>query len=229
MKEPKEPDEPVYSASNEPYLGLESVFHVDQNIMACLERNGAIAAYTHAHQLSDLQKAACQIIPQGINLTLSIRELVRQGYLFGAAVLLRSLVERAAMITYLREKPEAVELWKGGWGHRKRPSLPKMLEVMGGDDIEVEEARKLAKALHHITHGDPIGSFYNLVHVGEGNLGYSVTKVTNDPELCDFVCGQAVCYLIVLMATASSCFPDVVALPENPEPSGRDDSQSSSQ
>jgi hypothetical protein len=35
-------------------------------------------------QLSDLQKAACQIVPQGINLALTIRELIRQGYLFSS-------------------------------------------------------------------------------------------------------------------------------------------------
>ena len=78
---------PVFTPENEPYLGRESVYHFDQTILSCLEANAEITAYTHKNKLNDLQKAACQIIPQGINLALSIRELVRQGYLFAAAVL----------------------------------------------------------------------------------------------------------------------------------------------
>jgi hypothetical protein len=62
-----------------------------------------IAAYTRLHrdELTDLQRAACQIVPQGINLALSIRELIRQGYLFAALVLVRPLIERAAIISYM--------------------------------------------------------------------------------------------------------------------------------
>jgi len=93
----------VFTPENEPYLGRQSVFHFDQVIISCLEANAEIAAYTHKNELNDLQKAACQIIPQGINLALSIREMVRQGYLFAAAVLMRPLIERAAIISYLHK------------------------------------------------------------------------------------------------------------------------------
>ena len=86
-KSPK--NSPVFTPDNEPYLGIESVFHFDEVILSCLEANAEIAAYTQKNELNDLQKAACQIIPQGINLALSIRELVHQGYLFAAAVLMR--------------------------------------------------------------------------------------------------------------------------------------------
>ena len=68
----------VFTPDNEPYLGRESVYHFDQVILSCMEANSEIAAFTHSHNLSRLQKAACQIIPQGINLALSVRELVRQ-------------------------------------------------------------------------------------------------------------------------------------------------------
>jgi hypothetical protein len=37
--------------------------------------------------------------PQGISLALSIRELIRQGYLFAALVLVRPLIERAVRIS----------------------------------------------------------------------------------------------------------------------------------
>jgi hypothetical protein len=41
------------------------------------------------------------LVPQTITLALSIRELLRQGYLFGAKVLVRPVTERAVTILYL--------------------------------------------------------------------------------------------------------------------------------
>lgn len=200
--------EPVYLPSNEPYLGRESVFHFDQVIISCLDANADIAAYTHHTELSELQKAACQIIPQGINLALTIRELVRQGYLFGALVLMRPLIERAAIISYLHANPGEVEVWQKGWQFRERPSLTKMLETMSGD-VDITVAKQIGETFGHIVHGDPLGSQWNLVHLSDGGLGYSVGKVINDPELCDFICLQSYCYLIVLMGMMAACFPEV--------------------
>ncbi|MCK4525835.1 hypothetical protein KAW18_00575 [candidate division WOR-3 bacterium] len=200
--------EPVYLPSNEPYLGRESVFYFDQVIISCLEANADIAAYTHQVELSELQKAACQIIPQGINLALTIRELVRQGYLFGASVLMRPLIERAAIISYLHVHPDEVEVWQKGWQFRERPSLAKMLETMSGN-ADITVAKQICETFGHIVHGDPIGSQWNLVHLSDGGLGYSVGKVINDPDLCDFICFQSYCYLIVLMGMMAACFPNV--------------------
>jgi len=58
---------------------------------------------------------ACQVIPQSLSIMLSIRELIRQGYLFGAHVLVRALVERAAILLYLHLYPEEIERWNRGW------------------------------------------------------------------------------------------------------------------
>jgi hypothetical protein len=201
--------EPVYLPSNEPYLGRESVFHFDQVILSCLELNANVASYTRKVELTDLQKAACQIIPQGINLGLTIRELVRQAYLFGALVLMRPLIERAAVMSYLYEHPDALEVWQGGWRKRERPGFPEMLQTMsGGADIAV--AMQICETFNHLVHGDPIGSEWNLVELSDGALGYSVGKVINDPELCDFVCLQSYCYLIVLRGMMTACFADAV-------------------
>lgn len=90
--------EAVYLPSNEPYLGRESVHHFDNIIISCLELNEKVAYYTHNNDLSEMQKAACQLIPQGINIALTIRALVRQGYLFGAYILISPLLERATPI-----------------------------------------------------------------------------------------------------------------------------------
>ena len=199
---------PIFTPDNEPYLGRESVFHFDKVILSCLEANSEIAAYTHKHELNDLQQAACQIIPQGINLALSIRELVRQGYLFAAAVLMRPLIERAAIISYLHENPKEVVLWQNGWKYRERPSLAKMLATMN-KEANIDEAQEICNIFNSLTHGDPIGSEFNLVDLSDGGVGYSVGKVLNEPKFCDFICFQSYIYLIVIMSRMAGCFPDI--------------------
>lgn len=203
----------VFTPGNEPYLGRESVYHFDQVILSCLEANTDIVAFTNTNALTDLQKAACQIIPHGINIALSIRELVRQGYLFSAVVLMRPLIERAGMISYLQVNPEDVHLWQDGWKYRERPSLATMLATMQGE-TNIEQAKQICDLFNHILHGDPIGSSFNLVRLDSGSFGYSVSKILHDPELCDFICFQSYCYLIVLMGRMVACFPNAPKLRE---------------
>lgn len=198
----------VFTPSNEPYLGRESVFHFDQVIVSCLDVNAKAAAFTHYHHLTDLQRAACQIIPQGINLALTIRELVRQGYLFGAVVLMRPLIERAALISYLCENPDAVPIWHSGWEYRGRPDLKTMLLTMRGDPSLIEQAKEICETFNHVIHGDPIGAEFNLVNLGDQGLGYAVGKALSEPQLCDFICFQTYLYLLVVQARLVSCFPE---------------------
>lgn len=123
----------VYTPDNEPYLGRATVLAFDNAIIASMNANAHIAPYTYKIEKSDLQLAACQIIPQGFSIALAIRELVRQGYLFGASVLMRSLVERAVTIMYLYENPDKVAIWTDGWKHKERPNLAQMLNSIGKD------------------------------------------------------------------------------------------------
>lgn len=178
----------VFTTDDEPYLGWQSVFHFDKVIVSCLEANDEVAKFTrnHSNDLTDLQIAACQIIPQGINLALSIRELVRQGYLFAAVVLLRPLIERAAIISYLHERPYEVHLWRDGWRYRERPNLAVMLATMKGE-VDIDQAKQICHTFNHVVHGDPIGASFNLVNLGSGGLGYAVGKAFSEPELCDFL------------------------------------------
>jgi hypothetical protein len=198
---------PIFTPDNEPYIGRQSVFHFDQVILTCLEANAQVASYTHNHELTPLQQAACQIIPQGINLALSIRELVRQGYLFGAVVLMRPLIERTAIISYLCDKPEDVKIWQSGWKYKERPSLALMLSTMQAK-ADSNQTQQICEIFNHIVHGDPIGSTFDLVDLGSGGLGYSVGKILNETELCDSICFQSYCYLIVLMSRMVACFPE---------------------
>lgn len=206
--EPKLIPEPVYLPSNEPYLGRETVYWFDKIIVSCLDVNAKVAAYTHRGNLSDLQRAACQLIPQGINLALTIRELIRQGYLFGALVLLRPLIERIAIVSYLHANPSEISIWESGWRKRERPHLIQMLQTMSGGKADIEVTKDIYDYTSHLVHGDPMSSEWNLVHLGNGGLGYSVGKVVDAPELCDFISMQALCYLIVIMEMMKKYFPE---------------------
>lgn len=197
----------VYTPDDEPYLGRTSVYHFDQVILSCLERNEITAVFSHLSELSDLQRAACQIIPQGVNLAMTIRELVRQGFLFGALVLMRPLIERAAIISYLNAHPEAVATWEDGWNHRERPRLSIMLETMSGN-ADPAVAGQICDLFNHIVHGDPLSSQWNLIPLPDGALGHSSGKMIDSPELCDFICFQTYCYLLVLTGMMAACFPE---------------------
>lgn len=121
----------IFTPGNEPYLGSQTLMRFDLTIVEAMKANQAVARESHARQLTPLQSAACEIIPQGISISLSIRELIRQGYLLSGMIMIRPLIERTAIISYLVQNPVAVDLWKRGWPHGKRPSLAKMLDSMG--------------------------------------------------------------------------------------------------
>jgi hypothetical protein len=199
MAEPTEAPA-VFTTDNEPYLGLPSVLWFDRVIVWALDCSGRVAAYKHAssRELVPLQHAACQIIPQGINIALAIRELIRQAYLFPALVLMRPLIERAAVMSWLCLHPDEVPLWHAGWPHRKRPALQTMLEAMGGTAVGEDQAKQVKDAHNHIVHGDPIGSYHSLVPLGDGRVGYAPGKMLDSPDVADAVAMEAQCYLLVL-------------------------------
>jgi hypothetical protein len=75
-------------------------------------------------------------------------------------------------------------------------------------EVDTKQAQEICNTFNSLTHGDPTGSAFNLVNLPAGGLGYSVGKVLNEPEFCDFVCFQSYPYLIVIMARMTGCFPD---------------------
>ena len=71
----------IFTPDNEPYSGRQSVFQFDNMILVAMEQNQKIAPWTHGRDLTPLQRAGTELIPHGFSIALSIRELVRQGYL----------------------------------------------------------------------------------------------------------------------------------------------------
>jgi hypothetical protein len=205
------PDTPIYTPDNEPYLGRESLWRFDEVIVTAMDVNGRIGPWTHGRELSPLQRAGAELLPHGFSIALSIRELIRQGYLISAEILLRPLIERAAVVSYLCETLDALALWESGWPHKSRPPLYKMLATMRGqgntrDDEDI--AKQITDHFNSIIHADPIGARTQAITTSNGRPGYTSSKTLRDVEKCDEICIQATMYLIILLARATQIFPE---------------------
>jgi hypothetical protein len=200
----------IFTPDNEPYLGRKLLFHFDQMIILCMETNSKIAPRTHSENLNDFQKMASILIPQGISIALSIRELIRQGYLFGAQVLTRPLIERSVILEYLHFFPNEIEKWKRGWNHGDAPSLAKMFEKilsMTKNNSKVC-GHELTEAMNSILHGKPDSLHWNLIEIADGVFGLAPSKIINKPEQCDELCATVLPWLVVIQAMMNAYFPE---------------------
>jgi hypothetical protein len=200
----------VFTPDNEPYLGRTLLFHFDQLICSAMEQNAVIAPTSHKRALTDAQKMACQVVAQSLSIALSIRELIRQGYLFGGHVLLRPLAERAAILLYIHHYPEEIEKCNRGWKHNEAPNLAKMFEniqeiqrpgspIRGGD---------LTATMNSLLHSKPDSAFWNLVQLNGIGVGHSVSKILDRPELCDELSANAIPWLVVVQGMMAAYFAD---------------------
>lgn len=203
-------DEIIFTPSNEPYLGRRPLLAFDKLICSCLEVNSQIAPLSHRASLSDHQKAACQLIPQGISIALSIRELIRQGYLFGALTLVRPLGERAAILLYLEKHPTEIVKWNRGWQHNEAPSFSKMVEALSPNDLRSEgfKGHHLTGMLNSVLHGKPDCAVWSLVPISGEDFGHGVSKSLQNPHLCDKICFETMPWLASILYMMVAYFPD---------------------
>lgn len=122
----------IFTPDNEPYLGLPSLLVFDQVLLTLVAEQHRIGPWTRTHNLTPVQLAASEIVPGTCSLAFSAREMVRQGYLLAARILLRPLIERVSTLTYLLENDEAVISWQNGWPHASRPSSPARADEICG-------------------------------------------------------------------------------------------------
>jgi hypothetical protein len=202
----------IFTPDTEPYLGREPVFHFDKMITAVMEQQHRIGAWTRKNELTRLQIAASQLVPGASSIALSIRELIRQGYLFSAMILLRPLVERVGTLTYLIQNPEALDPWERGWKHGTRPRFGELLSALrgspGGTDGPSRELGLVAGRYHSLVHGDPQAAQETLIALDDGSPGFTVGKDLDSPDRADAVAFEATMYLVVLMARSAELFPE---------------------
>ncbi len=199
----------VFAPNNEPYLGRELLVHFDELICSAMELNAATAPTTHGRILTDHQQMACQVIAQALSITLSIRELIRQGYLFGARVLLRALEERAAILLYLNLHPNEIDRWNRGWHSNDAPSLAKMFEAIQAQAQNSPKirGRDLTAELNSLLHAKPDSAKWNLIPLGEAGVGHAVSKILNRPDLCDDLCANTLPWLAIILSMMVTYFP----------------------
>lgn len=197
-----------YPTAGDPYVGLPSLQRLDETIVAALAANEVIAEATHAIEKTDLQLAACQLIPSGISLALSIRELLREAYLYAALVLERPLAERSITVMYLFENQNKVDVWKRGWLHKERPTFAQMLDALGGNDAPRDFGRQVSRPMNSLVHGDPDSSAWNLISIPSGRMGYAVGRISDRPDLCELAASNSDRWLALLIAMMCAIFPE---------------------
>ncbi|MBL8178455.1 MAG: hypothetical protein JNK48_27525 [Bryobacterales bacterium] len=153
---------------------------------------------------------AGQVIAQALSITLSIRELIRQGYLFGAHVLLSALVERAAILLYLHLYPNEIDRWTRGWHQGDAPGLAKMFDAIRAKQQHnpLIPGRDLTATMNSLLHSKPDSAPWSMVLVGETGFGHAVSKILNRPELCDDLCANVVPWLAVVQGMMGAYFPN---------------------
>ncbi len=200
----------IFSPDNEPYLGLKSLYVLDVLISAALKENFRIAPKSQTTSLSEHQKMASQVIPQALSIALSIRELIRQGYLFGGHVLVRSLAERSTILLYLHNFPDEIEKWNRGWQYRDAPGLAKMFDELQkkGNFSPKVPGSSLTASMNSLVHGKPDSAFWNLILLDHNNLGHATSKILNRPDLCDELCNNVISWLAIIPAMMNAYFSD---------------------
>lgn len=177
---------PVFLPDNEPYLGSELLKLFDTTITNSMAVHRQLSARTYATDLTPLQIAATEIIPQGVSIALSMRELIRQGYLFSAGILMRPLVERTGMIYYLQKNPAAVTSWHDGWPRKSQPNFDKLLDLIMPSDCD-EERKATLELLHKLVHSDPRTAGFNSTTRSDGLRASAAGKELNEPVKADAI------------------------------------------
>lgn len=178
-----------------------------------MEVNTEAAKRSHGSALTEHQEMASQVIAQALSLSLSIRELIRQGYLFGGHVLVRPLAERVAILLYLYHYPEEIEKWKSGWQHREAPGLAKMFKALQEkrEPSEREPEWELTKAMNSLVHGKPDSAPWNFVLSEEGSFAHASAKILSRPDLCDNLCGNVIPWLTIVPSMMNHYFPNAAS------------------
>jgi hypothetical protein len=203
---------PILTPDDEPYRGRPALFGFDQVLVVLAAEQGRIGPWTRAHALTSLQRAASELVPGTCSIAFSIRELLRQGYLLPARILIRPLVERVSTLTYLIDHEDAVGLWQAGWPHHSRPSLATRLKAMGrpanppDNDIQ-DSLDELRQTYNSLIHGDPQSSLTSAILLSDGTAGYTTGKDMTSPARADDICRHASTYTMVMTVRCAEIFP----------------------
>ena len=181
---------PIFTPDNEPYLGRPLLVLFDRTITKSMAVHRQLGARTFETNLTAIQIAAVEIIPQGISIALSMRELIRQAYLFSAGILMRPLIERTGMIYHLHGNAAAIEAWNNGWPRKSQPTFDNLLDLVMGQGSD-EERAAARTVLHKLVHSDPRSASFNATVRSDGLLASASGKELNEPMKADTISALA--------------------------------------
>ncbi len=194
----------LFSPDNEPYLGRKPLYVLDTSISSAMKTVEKIAPLTLEVDDDQLKKACLDLVPGGISLALSIRELIRQAHLYSAYVLTRPLAERAFTSLYLFHNHQDLPLWKKGWPYNERPRLAEIMRRLDAKGV-LGTANPL-NGLNSLIHGDPSSSQFLLFEDEEGEIKISLSRNLLRPDICNDICSLTISFIAILMGVASGTF-----------------------
>jgi hypothetical protein len=197
----------TYTEDNEPYSKLQSLSQFDNEIQWSIDLDKRTNPIIERDKISELQIIISKIYPQGIGIALGIRELVKQAYLFGALTLLRPLLERVAVISYIEKEKNGIEIWKNGWKHNERPSLFEMLKTIPDLKVDDDSIRGLKDFYNSLIHGDPMSSPWNTYKDNENKIRYASGRIETDENTCNYICIAGFHFIYLLNKRLDSIFP----------------------
>jgi hypothetical protein len=207
------------------YVGQPDLHFFDLMIPLAMRFNKAVATRTFKGSLTEIQLAAVEIAPGGFNLCLSIRELIRSGYLFAGEILLRPLLERVAVLSYLHKNQNTgLQLWRDGWPHKSRPSIKTMIKfieepprTLGDDqypsDYSVHDLLlERVDHLNRLVHADPIGAYRNTVFdIERGRAVHLSGPNFKNPAYCGEIAMTANALMCSLIQVVGAIFPEATS------------------
>jgi hypothetical protein len=181
---------PIYLPHNEPYLGSKSLLAFDMAIPRAMQVHAAIGSTTFSRELSPLQRCAVEIIPRGVSIALSIRELIRQAYLFSAAILMRPLVERTGLMQHFVTYPNEVTAWHAGWPRKGQPTFDALFALVM-PDASVDHREQITSLMHKLAHTDPKSALFNMFRRPGGSLAFASGKVLSRLDSAEVIADLA--------------------------------------
>lgn len=163
---------------------------MSERVDAALQDCRVVSVAVGEAKWTPIQKAIVGLVPIGISIACSIRELVRTGYIPSARILVRPLIERVATTEYISNNELAAADWIAGWPRKKRPSLAQLLSLLekGHKEDWAIYQRFMVDGFNEAIHPSPAGDSTFMSENEEGQSVYWFEAVPSAFELADNVC-----------------------------------------
>lgn len=167
-----------------------------------------VSLYLAKAKWTDLQRAIVGIVPIGMSVACSIRELVAKGYIPSAKMLVRPMIERVVISEFLFTGAEAVSLWTKGWPSKGRPKLAALLsnfEKGHQDDWKMYQ-EFMVDDFNSAIHPNPSGDDAFKSSNENGQSVFWIDNVPNAFELADNVCAATMMGAVFFASQAKRAF-----------------------